>query len=317
MIAFGPIPSRRLGYSLGINNIPPKSCSYDCLYCQVGPTDNPDIKRRLFYDPEVVFQAVKKRIKEVVSGQGKIDYLTFVPDGEPTLDINLDKVVSKLRTLEYKIAVITNGSLLSDIHVRNALDRVDLVSVKVDSVEFKTWQKINRPDPKVQLRKMSRAIEEFSKSYKGKLITETMLLKGINDDEAGLVNTAKYLAKLNPHRAYLAVPTRPTSENWVKSPDEQVLNTAYYIFSKYLNDVELLTGFSEESFESAGDPIKELLNITAVHPMRESEVIDLLHKGGIGLSQLDELIKHKEIVSTEHQGQTFYIRKLKSNQSQQ
>jgi wyosine [tRNA(Phe)-imidazoG37] synthetase (radical SAM superfamily) len=110
MIAFGPVPSRRLGHSLGINNIPPKICTYSCVYCQVGRTINMQVKRKSFYKPEEVIHEVVKKIREAKNIGEPVDYLTFVPDGEPTLDVNLGNEIELLKTLGIKIAVITNSS---------------------------------------------------------------------------------------------------------------------------------------------------------------------------------------------------------------
>jgi len=112
-IAFGPVPSRRLGRSLGINNIPPKTCSYSCVYCQLGKTSNMLVKRQSFYKPEDVLREVKRKVHEASLRDERIDYLTFVPDGEPTLDINIGEEISLLKRIGIPIAVITNASLLT------------------------------------------------------------------------------------------------------------------------------------------------------------------------------------------------------------
>jgi len=96
---FGPVPSRRLGRSLGINNIPPKICSYSCVYCQLGRTLRMEIERRAFYEPEELIRAVRERVEELREGGERIDYLTFVPDGEPTLDSNLGEEIAALKDL--------------------------------------------------------------------------------------------------------------------------------------------------------------------------------------------------------------------------
>ena len=112
MIVFGPIPSRRLGKSLGINNVPPKICSYSCVYCQLGNTDYMSLKRRVFFSPQKIFDEAAEKVYQLKRKGEKIDYITFVPDGEPTIDINLGKIIEKLRKLGIKIAVISNASLI-------------------------------------------------------------------------------------------------------------------------------------------------------------------------------------------------------------
>jgi len=112
MIAFGPVPSRRLGNSLGINNIPPKTCTYSCVYCQLGRTNKMQVERHIFYNPQNILRAVQDKVNKVKETGVPIDYLTFVPDGEPTLDINLEYEIDLLKFLGIKIAMITNGSLI-------------------------------------------------------------------------------------------------------------------------------------------------------------------------------------------------------------
>ncbi|MGD9237213.1 MAG: radical SAM protein, partial [Desulfobacterales bacterium] len=137
MIAFGPVPSRRLGRSLGINNIPAKICTYSCVYCQVGKTTRMQIERAPFYRPEEIFRDVENKIEQAQRKGESIDYLTFVPDGEPTLDANLGQEIELLKSLGPKVAVITNGSLIWRKDVRSALAKADWVSFKIDSLTEK------------------------------------------------------------------------------------------------------------------------------------------------------------------------------------
>ncbi len=131
---FGPVPSRRLGRSLGINNVIGKTCTYNCIYCQAGRTEELTVKRRKFYDPGWLVELVLKRINELEASGEKVDYVTFVPNGEPTLDINIGLEARMIREVGLRIAVISNGSLLWMDDVRDDLYVFDLVSVKVDAV---------------------------------------------------------------------------------------------------------------------------------------------------------------------------------------
>ena len=145
MISFGPVPSRRLGKSLGINNIiSPKVCSYGCIYCQVGETSQKKIDRETFFEPHIIYEKVEQHIKKL-SKDNYPDYLTFVSNGEPTLDANLGKAIELLKRLGIPIAVITNASLLFNIQVRDDLHLADWVSLKVDAGDNDIWQKVNRP----------------------------------------------------------------------------------------------------------------------------------------------------------------------------
>jgi len=310
MIAFGPVPSRRLGQSLGINNIPPKVCSYDCVYCQVGPTTHEAIARREFYPPEEISAAVKQKVERVKAAGGKIDFLTFVPDGEPTLDIHLGATIKLLRPLGIKIAVISNASLLWRKEVRQELGTADLVSLKMDAVEETAWRKVNRPNAKLAMDKVLDGAVKFSQGFQGELITETMLVKGVNDGKSQLRAVAAFLKKLQPAMAYIGIPTRPPSETWVQPPDEQRLTEAHEIFSTQLDKVEYLIGFPEDTFTVSGDVLKDLLDITSVHPMRESEVLEFLKKGGVDKGKLKELLDQDQLVRVVHEEEPFYVRKL-------
>ncbi len=178
MIAFGPVPSRRLGFSLGINHIPPKHCPYACVYCQVGATSHMTIKRQAFYPVSEILDEVRKKIEECAAIEQPIDYLTFVPDGEPTLDNNLVEEIDALRPFGIPIAIISNAALLVHREVRDTLQKADWVSLKVDSVNEATWRKINRPHGHLDLETILSAMQRFSADYKGQLVTETMLISG-------------------------------------------------------------------------------------------------------------------------------------------
>ncbi len=202
-IVFGPIPSRRLGRSLGINNIPPKVCSYSCVYCQVGRTDTMTIKRKEFFSPAEIYSEVAKRVEQLKNANETIDYLSIVSEGEPTLDVNLGQLIKKLRKLDIDIAVITNSSLLWDEDVRSDLMNADLVSLKIDSVFPKIWKRIDRPHNTLDLHKIMEGIKSFAANYCGILLTETMLVKVTNDSVESLYKTAEFIKQIHPEKAYI------------------------------------------------------------------------------------------------------------------
>ncbi len=326
MIAFGPVPSRRLGRSLGINNIPPKICTYSCIYCQLGRTIKMQIKRRPFYEPEQVVRAVEDKVAQARDAGETIDYLTFVPDGEPTLDVNLGREIALLRPLGIKIAVISNGSLVWREDVREDLQKADWVSLKVDAVQEEVWRRIDRPHGKLCLDtilsgalELARALESM-RAFKGELTTETMLVAGVNDGEACLQDTADFLARLHANQdgglAYLSIPTRPPAEDWATAPAEQAINRAYQIFSQRLERVEYLIGYEGNAFAFTGDVEDDLLSITAVHPMREDAVREFLARAcpeqepEARWAVVRELIAQEKIVETVYGGRKFYVRKI-------
>jgi len=311
--AFGPVPSRRLGRSLGINNIPPKICSYSCVYCQLGPTIQLAKERRSFHPPEEIVKRVQDRVREVTGRGESIDYLTFVSDGEPTLDINLGREIEQLKPLGINIAVISNASLIDHLDVQADLMKADWVSLKVDAVQEKIWHQLNRPYGTLRLDEILKGMIEFSENFQGLLATETMLIQGLNDNDNHLREVSRFLDELVPDMAYLAIPTRPPAEEWVYPPQEGIINRAYQILSERLEGVELeyLIGYEGDAFVSTGNAEADLLSITAVHPMREQAVEKLLRRTGADWSLVRDLTAQGQLVEAEYRGKTFYMRRFR------
>jgi len=299
-----------LGRSLGVNNIPPKYCSYSCVYCQLGITYNLTIERRQFYEPKEIFKEAKEKIIRLKEIGEKVDFITFVPDGEPTLDINLGEEIRMLKSFSIPVAVITNSSLLFLESVRQDLYEADLVSLKVDAVNELTFKKINRPNHFLNLDSIFDGIVEFTKVFKGKLITETMLVKGINDSGEELKDIASFIAKINPSKSYISIPTRPPAESWVIFPEEEVLNMAYQIFREKIKNVNMLITPEEGEFTITDDLQEDLLSIVSVHPIREEEIHKLLSEKRSDFSLVSSLIKEGKIKKVKYNNKIFYIRKL-------
>jgi wyosine [tRNA(Phe)-imidazoG37] synthetase (radical SAM superfamily) len=307
MISFGPVPSRRLGKSLGINNIVfPKTCSYNCIYCQVGGTINKSCKRQNFYKPEIIYKNVVEHIDHLTSDNYP-DYLTFVSNGEPTLDKNLGKAIKLLKKTGIPVAVISNASLLYYKSVMEDLNNADWVSLKMDAADIITWHLINRPDEMLDLEKTLDNIKLFKNHYKGKLCTETMLVRGVNNSIENISSLAELIKNINPWKAYLSIPIRPPVENIVKAPDAENLNIAWQIFHKNKIDTELLTGFEGTDAGFTGSPYEDILNITAVHPLREDTLLKLLHNDGAGYEVVDFMIRQNLIKTVTFEGNKYFI----------
>ena len=315
-IVFGPIPSRRLGRSLGINNIPPKQCSYSCVYCQVGLTTQLSINRKEYYFPSKIYSEVKNRLDTLKNNNERIDYLSFVPDGEPTLDINLQKTISRLQGFGIEIAVFTNSSLMFKEEVRSALNFADYISVKVDAADDITWRKINRPNPLLNLNEIQKGILEFRKEYKGKLVTETMLIDGINDKEDDLVKISHFISQIKPSIAYLMTPTRPTPIRGIRGPGQAKVNSAFELMKSINSQTELLNQYEGNDF-GVGDQVKEdLLSILAVHPMRKDAVEEFLKKAGADYSLISSLIESKAISEILYNNNIYYKKNTKKVQKE-
>jgi wyosine [tRNA(Phe)-imidazoG37] synthetase (radical SAM superfamily) len=213
------------------------------------------------------------------------------------------------------IAVISNGSLAWREEVQAALCKADRVSFKVDSVDEASWRRVDRPDPSLQLEAILDGMLRFSRAFESELITETMLMRGLNDADGAIDPIAAFLASLGPHVAYLAVPTRPPAEPWVRPAREERVNHAFQCFAERLPRVELLTGFEGIAFGTTGDPVQDLLGITAVHPMREDAALALLVRDGADRSVLDRLISEGRLRAVRYRGHTFYVRCVPSMQA--
>ncbi len=305
-LAFGPVPSRRLGRSLGINNIPPKECTYACVYCQVGPTTARPVTRRPFYDPADLTAAVATHVEQILGRGEQIDYLTFVPDGEPTLDSNLGEEIRLLRPLGIPIAVISNATLFWMPDVRAEVAQADWVSMKVDTVDEATWRRLNRPSPHLELEQVLDGIRSFR--FPGTTATETMLVAGINEAPDQVEATARFVADLDVDIAYVSIPTRPTALPNVHPPDEQSIVRSFQIFQRHL-PTELLIGYEGDTFSATGDARTDLLGVTAVHPMRRSAVEELLRRDGASWEVVEELEAEGALSETTFEGHTFYLRR--------
>jgi wyosine [tRNA(Phe)-imidazoG37] synthetase (radical SAM superfamily) len=310
--AFGPVPSRRLGKSLGINNIPAKTCSYSCVYCQLGRTIKRTVDRQAFYEPEDISKYVKRKVNGVVLRNERIDYLTFVPNGEPTLDINICKEIFSLKRIGIPIAVITNASLLWRKDVKEDLLEADFVSLKVDAVSETLWRRINRPHKGLRLNMVLEGIREFAEEFKGTVVSETMLIDIIDygDEFESIAEFLRELKKLN--KAYIAIPTRPPTEQWVKPAKEENINAAFQIFSEKLgaDRIEYLIGYEGNAFAFTGNVEEDLLSITAVHPMREEAVEESLKKACANWCAIEKLLEEDKLVELEYEGKKYYMRKL-------
>jgi wyosine [tRNA(Phe)-imidazoG37] synthetase (radical SAM superfamily) len=308
MIAFGPVPSRRLGRSLGINNIPAKYCSYSCAYCQVGRTPRRRIERSQFFKPEQIVREVGTHVEKLRKAGEIVDYLTFVPNGEATLDINLGSEIRALTRLGIKIAVITNSSLLWREDVREDLAQADWISLKIDVAEEKTWRKLNRPHRALSMTTLLQGIFQFAKSFTGDLVTETMLVRGINDDASSLQKVSEILSQVNPRCCYLAAPIRPPAESWVQPPSADILSEINTFLDSRIPGATPLTWVDEGPFTPTGSAEQDLLDITAVHPMEEGSLEKFLQKAGAEWTLIERLLEGGRLTKSQFGGKSFYRR---------
>ncbi|MCF7935088.1 MAG: radical SAM protein [Synergistales bacterium] len=311
MHTFGPVPSRRLGRSLGINNVPAKVCSYSCVYCQLGQIGRLIAHREAFYQPEDIYKDAAAALERAADAREEVDYLAFVPDGEPTLDSNLGQTARLLKRLGTPIAIITNGSMLSGEAVRDDLASFDWICVKADAATEEVWKRVDRPHPELDFAGVVDGLRLLAKHFEGKLYTESMLIAGYNDDEAHITALADRIAGLPLAGSYLAVPTRPPAVEGITPAPDTALAAAYDLFRKRDIDVEMLTGYEGNRFARTGDPAADLLSITAVHPMREEAMEAFLRNNAGADTALQQLLDRDELVRTTWNGKDYYLRNLR------
>lgn len=207
---FGPVFSRRLGLSLGVDLVPYKVCSMDCLYCEVGRTTEKTLKRAEY----VPFDALKSELEKFLSYKPDIDYITFSGYGEPTLFSRLGEIVRYVKkNYPYKLALLTNSSLLHRDDVLEEIDRIDVVLPSLDAVTQEVFEKINRPVPSLTTEMVVRGIEKLIKMGTSKVWIETLFVKGINDTEEEVKRIGEVIHRLKPDRWQLNTVVRPPAYN--------------------------------------------------------------------------------------------------------
>lgn len=270
---FGPVPSRRLGLSLGISPIPKKVCNYSCIYCQLGRTDHMTNTRQMFFDVDEMM----REFDEVLKNNIDFDVVTIVGEGEPTLYSGLGDLINRIKKKTKKpVAVITNGALFYDPNLRSELYEADIVLPTMDAYNDETLRKINRPYGTIDFKMISEGLIKFSQEYKGQLWIELMLIENINDDDASLSKYKEALGKFNYDRLYINTPVRPPAEPDVKAVNHEKINHAVEILGGTPIDLLDSEGFHSE-IENDYEAIKSIIKR---HPMNQFEIEGFLDSRG-------------------------------------
>jgi wyosine [tRNA(Phe)-imidazoG37] synthetase (radical SAM superfamily) len=302
---FGPVPSRRLGRSLGIDPIPLKTCNWNCVYCQLGRTSPLTKERREYTPSQEIIDEVQHALDAHLPGQ--IDWLTFVGSGEPTLHSGLGWLIRQVKArTDIPVAVITNGSLLNNQEVREEISLADAVLPSLDAGSTWLYLRINRPSPRFGFDQLLEGLGRFRQVYSGQLWVEVMLIKGLNDSEKTLLEIAHVLEEIHPDQVHINLPTRPPAEAWVKPPDIEGLKRAAAILGNMAK--VLLPSGGDFDLSGYTDVTEAILSIITRHPMREEELRRALvkYKPGKMEAALASLINSGHAQIVERNGTRFW-----------
>jgi len=281
---YGPVPSRRLGRSLGIDLVPHKICTYDCIYCQIGNTTEITPVRKEYAPVKEILEEVSSFLKEETSS---VDYLSLSGSGEPTLHSQIRSVIEGIKAItSIPIAVITNGSLLYDRQVRKDLLRADIVLPSLDAVSPEVFVKINRPHSGISVEKVVEGLVEFRRVFKGQVWLEILFCKGVNDSKEELVRMKKVVDRIQPDLIHLNTVVRPPSEKWAVPLNQKEMEEIKAFFGK---GASVISEFDRHPpVVSERDIKQEILDILKRRPLSAS---DLSEGMGISKNELDGYIK--------------------------
>jgi wyosine [tRNA(Phe)-imidazoG37] synthetase (radical SAM superfamily) len=293
---YGPVPSRRLGFSLGVDIVPLKTCSFDCVYCQLGRTPKKTQVRRSYYPVREILVQIKKAIAR----SRKVDYITFSGSGEPTLNKNIGTIIRQIKkTTDIPVAVLTNSSLLSRKSVRQALLTADLVVPSLDAATANTFRKVNRPHPSLRIEKTIAGLEKFRREFKGRVWLEVMLARGINDSSADIKALKKALARIRPDKVQLNTVVRPPAEKWALPLNRKELEE---IKRKLGGRAEVIANFKKKNRPSSPDSLEDaVLAMVRRRPVTLKDLVSALGQDEEEILQcLDALVVTGQIKREAH-----------------
>jgi len=281
---YGPVPSRRLGRSLGIDLVPQKICTYDCIYCQIGKTSDKTLIRKEYISVDEILGEVKRFLEEETS---LIDHLSLSGSGEPTLHSKIDSVIGGIKEIaSIPVAVITNGSLLYEENVRESLLRADVILPSLDAASAEVFEKINRPHSGISVEKVIEGMVEFRRIYKGQIWLEVLFCKGVNDRQSELMLMKKAVDRIQPDRIHLNTVVRPPFEKWAVPLDQGAMEEIRAFFGE---KASIISEFDRHPPVATERDIKEeVLKILRRRPL---SLRDLSRGMGIGENEIEKCIQ--------------------------
>jgi wyosine [tRNA(Phe)-imidazoG37] synthetase (radical SAM superfamily) len=298
---FGPVPSRRLGRSLGVDLIPPKTCTYDCLYCEVGPTTHQTLQR-ISYRTDAIIRELADYLK---TPGPRPDVITLAGSGEPTLNLGLGLIIRQLKEMtDIPVTVLTNGALLYLPEVRRELAAADVVLPSLDAAREETYAAINRPLPELTLISLLEGLTAFRGEHRGQIWLEVMLLKGLNDTEEELALLRRAIQEIAPDKIQLNTAVRPVVAAAARPLDQDEMEAAAAFLG---GPVSVIASFNRADIAGEQCPDDAFVEMLSRRPMTATDLAQAL---GLPLGQVQAQLKRlKEsglISFNQYHDQEFY-----------
>ena len=302
---YGPVPSRRLGRSLGVDLVPYKVCSYDCIYCQLGRTKQKTMRRKPYVPARKILDQVDKALRE----GARPDYITLAGSGEPTLNTEIGVLIHEIKKLtKIPVTVLTNSSLLGNRQVRESIMEADAVLPSLDAYNEEGFKAINRPHEEISFEAMVEGLITFRKEYGGEIWLEIFVLDGINASEPDAIQFKHWIEKVNPQKVHINTAVRPTAEPYAQHVSQEQMTS----FCKILGEkAEVIAPFSgSKRHEKETNIERELLNLLARRPCTLEDISSGLNiRKGDALKCLEPLVKIRAVESVKKGGKIFYQHK--------
>jgi wyosine [tRNA(Phe)-imidazoG37] synthetase (radical SAM superfamily) len=305
---FGPVSSRRLGRSLGIDLVPFKTCSYNCVYCECGATTYRTTKREIFFPVTEIYT----ELTDFLSSSPLLDYITFSGSGEPTLSLSIGEVIRFLKDNypSYRVAVLTNGSLLFDPDVRRDLLPADVVLPTLSTTVKQTFLKIHRPDPGISLERMLTGLVQFRKEYSGEIWLEVFIIPGLNTSDEELAGLRRIINDIKPDRVQLNTLDRPGTEEWVLPANRTELDRVQRMLD--IAPTEIVESYPSHTRKSsfAEDPVEQIYEMLKRRPCTTEDLASAtgLHSMEVKKILRDMAVTHDLLVKREGRGLFYYFR---------
>ena len=299
---FGPVPSRRLGYSLGIDAVPFKVCTLNCVYCQVGRTSVKTLERKQWIAP----QAILDDLRNILAKEEKIDFITFSGSGEPTLNSALGEMIGRIKDMtSTPVAVLTNGTLFHLPEVRRDVIEANVIVPSFDAVSPDVFARLNRPHPDLTVEHMVEGLKLLRKEFRGQIWLEVMIVKGMNDSMDELKKIAAAIQDISPDKIQINSVFRPAAERNIEPALMETLELAKVLFGE---KAEIIEEFRSDRHNAVVDDIKgAIIQLIKRRPCAMSDISSSLglHES-VATTHIEILLKEQRIKEVIHRGIKFY-----------